>query len=94
MGDKFLNHLLRDGFGDPIQDPMAPYRTSDEPTQAEIEAGIDPLYYGFVDVNGAWIIHKRNFAAGTNRYCRGVSDYALNWANRESLAYTYFNYIF
>lgn len=75
-----------------VHDPLSMYKISDEPTEAD--AALDPAYYGFLDADGGWYIHKRSVSAGTSRYCRGADEYATAWTNRASLGYDYFSVIF
>lgn len=58
------------------------------------DSASDPAYYGYVNVRGAWYILEQNVAAGTFRYCRGLSDYSTSWTGRGGLTYGYLNAIF
>lgn len=51
----------------------------------------DPQYFGFMNMDGCWIIQQRNAASGTYRYFQGRSDYSTNWTNRASLSYVTYN---
>lgn len=55
----------------------------------------DPSYYGYLSVDGSWIIQEVNTALGTYRYAMGISGYKTAgtgaWATRAALTYYYFN---
>jgi hypothetical protein len=48
-----------------------------------------PQYYGFMTVNGAWIIKSYNETTGDTRFVGGASGFAAAWADRVNLTYTY-----
>lgn len=64
--------------------------TSSNPLEALLIADIDdaasPAFYGYMSLNGAWMIKK--FTSGSMRYVFGVDDYPAQWTNRASLTYT------
>jgi hypothetical protein len=49
-------------------------------------------YFGFVNANGEWYILE--ITATAVRYCKGTTDYAGNWTDRQNLSYGYYNVIF
>lgn len=77
-----------DRIGNSVHDPLSMYKISDE------DIAGDPLYYGFLDVNGAWYILKSSPSASSYRYARGDTGYVAAWADRVSLGYDYFDIIF
>ncbi len=52
-----------------------------------------PAYYGFTKKGGAWFIMKED-ATGNYRYTKGLSGFPINWTNRASLTYDYYDNIF
>ncbi len=58
------------------------------PLVASLIADIDEAggYYGYVTMNGAWVIKK--VTASSVRYAFGAGDYVGTWANRASLSYS------
>ena len=66
-----------------MSDPQSHYKN------CENDDAADPKYYGLESVSGTWVIIKRNMAAGTMRYCSGVTGFAEAWTNRASLGYDY-----
>lgn len=50
-------------------------------------------YYGFLSIDGSWIIQRFEIGAGTieYRYSAGTSNYAVAWAGKDALSYEYFN---
>ena len=47
----------------------------------------DPVYAGFVNVFGGWIILKETRSTGVIVYAYGKSDYATAWTNKADLEY-------
>lgn len=64
------------------RDPLARYKIAD------IEKGA-VSYYGFLALDGAWIILKQDKVAGAFRYKNGGSGYAQAWADRATPTYSY-----
>ena len=52
----------------------------------DIDDASSPAYYGYVSLNGAWMIKR--YTAGAMRYIFGADDYPDQWSNRASLTYT------
>jgi len=52
----------------------------------------NPSYYGYVNKDCQWYITKLTNTSA--RYTRGDADYETNWANRASLTYYNFQYVF
>lgn len=50
-------------------------------------------YYGFTDLKGGWFIMKED-EEGSFRYTKGESNFAGNWARRESHVYDYYHKVF
>lgn len=50
-------------------------------------------YFGYMDLNGRYIILKRTFTTGITaaRYTYGRSGYTTAWTNRASLSYDYYD---
>jgi len=65
-------------------DPNAPFKISDS------DEASNPSYFGNLSAEGKWFILKINTVDSSYRYARGLSDYPTAWANRTSLAYSYF----
>lgn len=66
------------------------------PTDAYGVTQIDdstPAYYGFVNKVGAWYITRED-NNGSYRYIKGIGNFSVNWSNRSSLTYDYFDAIF
>lgn len=65
------------------------FEISDEDTTG------DPQYFGYLSVDGSWIIQEVNQALGTYRYVMGTSGYKTAitgaWATRATLTYVYYN---
>jgi hypothetical protein len=59
---------------------------------SNIDDAATPSYYGFIDKSGAWYILQND--AGTFLYAKGSDTYTLNWTNRTTLIYDYFNNVF
>lgn len=53
---------------------------------ANEDTGSDPQYYGYLNLEGGWIIQKRTASTGIYLYAQGASDYATAWTNRAILA--------
>ena len=55
----------------------------------------DPTYFGYLSVDGSWLIQERNAASGTYRYAIGTSGYKTAvtgaWATRAALTYVHYN---
>jgi len=58
----------------------------------KIDDSSSPVYYGFVNKDGAWFIMQEG--DGTYLYTKGSSDFSGNWSNRASLEYDYFDKVF
>lgn len=58
------------------------YEISDQDT-----AG-DPIYFGFLNSSGGYIIMEQNNALGTYRYAIGDDLYSTAWTARAGLSYT------
>lgn len=67
--------------------------TFDKYQISDVDESADPKYYGFLEVSGKWYI-MRNTSDQSFRYVTGDSGYVLNWTNRASLAYDYFDVAF
>jgi hypothetical protein len=80
--------LPTDQAGNPLHDPLSPYKATDQ------DIAGDPLYYGFVAVDGSWYILKATNSTGTFRYAVGTSNYKAAWALRVNLGYDYFHIVF
>ena len=78
--------------GQYMQDPLAAYRSSDIPTTAQ--ATDDTRYYGFLALDGSWIIMQTVDSTGTLRYAFGTSGYAAAYTGRAGLTYEYLDQIF
>lgn len=50
--------------------------------------------YGYVNKKGAWYIQKYSDSDKTYKYVKGSSDFSVNWGNRTSLDYDFFNKVF
>lgn len=68
-------------------------RPTDGYNITEIDDSSTPIYYGYVNKDGAWFIIKEG-SDGTYRYAKGSSGFSTNWTNRSSLSYGYFDEIF
>ena len=71
------------------QDILVNYNPSDFD-----ENNVDYDYIGYLDANGNWYIQRFDVVNGRYRYFNSSDNYPINWANRDSLAYNYFNIIF
>ena len=69
------------------QDPLASYK------DAGMDIASNPMYLGFIDINGAWYIKKLDTDSGST-FCKGDSDYPTAWEGKEELTYGLFNNIF
>ena len=69
------------------QDPLASYK------DAGMDIASNPMYLGFIDINGAWYIKKIDTESGST-FCKGDSDYPTAWEGKEELTYGLFNNIF
>ncbi len=76
------------GSSSATQDVTSRYQTSD------IDNLSNPKYVGYLAANGVWYIQQEDTTSGTFRYVAGASSYAINWTNRASLTYGYFDAIF
>jgi hypothetical protein len=89
---RLQNTLPKDLDGYPVPDPLSFYQVSNGPTAAE--AADDIQYFLGVAHDGSWHIRKRTISTGTERFCRGMTDYVTAWADRASQTYDYFDVIF
>lgn len=58
---------------------------------ANEDIGADPQYFGYLNLEGGWIIQQRAASTGVYTYAQGSSDYATSWTNRAVLG-TYDTY--
>lgn len=82
---------LKDTSGTQI-DP-AEKRPTDGYNVTEIDDSSSPIYYGYVNKDGAWFIMKED-SDGAYRYTKGSSGFSTSWTNRASLSYDYFDAVF
>lgn len=54
----------------------------------------DPMYFGYLNSEGYWVIQQRSASAGSYRYAYGTSAYSTAWTARAGLSYGYYNEIF
>lgn len=59
---------------------------------SKIDDASSPVYYGFVNKDGAWFIMKED--EGTYLYARGDNNFSSNWNNRANLTYGTFDEVF
>lgn len=82
---------LKDTLG--VQIDPAEKRPTDGYNVTEIDDSSSPIYYGYVNKDGAWFIMKED-SSGAYRYAKGSSNFSTNWTNRASLSYDYFDAVF
>lgn len=51
------------------------------------EYATDYAYVGYEHADNRWYIYRRTRATNVRQYATGTSDYATNWADKESLSY-------
>lgn len=83
----------------PIYDQGASFSTAFSGKQIEFQASdvdeaANPRYYGFLSIDGKWLIRQLNTATGAIRYAKGSKNYSTNWTNRASLSYSYYSEVF
>lgn len=74
-------------FGGANTTPTDGYKIS------EIDEG-DVSYYGFINIDGAWLIMQEGMDGSSFRYAKGNTDFPSSWTKRESLKYDYFHNLF
>jgi hypothetical protein len=86
-----------DIFGSAKQSTLLEINSKIDPLVIYKPAGMDiisnPYYFGYLTVDGSWLIKKLDTTSGTT-YIKGDNDYSTNWGNRASLTYGEFNDIF
>lgn len=70
-----------------MADPLAKYK------DAGMDVASNPMYFGYIALDGSWYIKKLDTTSGTT-FCKGDVDYETNWINRASLTYELFNEVF
>ena len=70
-----------------MADPLAKYK------DAGMDVASNPMYFGYIALDGSWYIKKLDTTSGTT-YVKGDVDYETNWINRASLTYELFNEVF
>lgn len=95
-----VDNFISNGFGQqngflPGNEPVSSHGSS--PLQgyniSEIDEGV-VTYYGFVNVDGGWLIMKEDTNTNSFRYKRGSSDFPSNWEKRQRLDYDYYHNLF
>lgn len=51
----------------------------------------DYEYYGYLNLDGGWIIQRHQISTGQYRYIQGRTDLTTNWTNKASLSYAAYN---
>ena len=56
------------------------------------ETDSNDMFFGYVDINGRWIIARHTYNAGirTRRFSYGFNGYTTAWGDKESLDYYYY----
>jgi hypothetical protein len=57
---------------------------------SDMDVASNPMYFGFIEKDGAWKILEFNTTNGTMRYAMGTTSYTTNWTNRAALTYKYY----
>ena len=50
---------------------------------------INPVYLGYVTIEGHWYIKKIDNSSRTMRYAAGLSEYTTNWGLKDKIDYFY-----
>ena len=58
---------------------------------ANEDTGGDPQYFGYLNLQGGWIIQQRAVSTGVYTYAQGSGSYSTAWTNRAILG-TYASY--
>lgn len=70
------------------------YEISDMYDQSVSGFAGDYVYYGYLNLDGGWIIQRGRITTGEWRYFQGKSDYATNWTGRVGLLYDYYDALY
>jgi hypothetical protein len=83
---------LQDSTGNTInpaeRQPLDGYRIS------EIDDTNSQTYYGFTNIDGAWLIMKEDADTSSFRYVKGDSAFPDSWGSRDTLNYDYYFNVF
>lgn len=82
---------LKDTSG--VQIDPAEKRPTDGYNISKIDDSSSPVYYGFINKDGAWFIMRED-SDGTYLYTKGSSGFSTNWAIKGTLTYGYFDEVF
>lgn len=58
---------------------------------SDVDESAATKYYGFLNIDGGWLIIQHNTATGAIRYVQGESGYTTAWAAKAELDYVYYD---